>query len=211
MYCGEVVRRRDPAVRALLVERAAVMLGQRESITLRALVDGTGVSTMAVYTYFGGMDGLRMAVRQEGFTRLEALLQEVPVTRDPVKDLVALSAAYVTNAAHNPDLYRVMFEDGIALEDPAAADNTLEHLVQAVARARDHGRLRDEVDPLDLATQCWIVGHGLVSLVVTGPLPPQAIHHGAAMLTSLLTGAGDAPDTCKRSVRLGWKPDIPGI
>ncbi len=187
------------------------MLGQRESITLRALVDGTGVSTMAVYTYFGGMDGLRMAVRQEGFTRLEALLQGVPVTRDPVKDLVALSAAYVTNAAHNPDLYRVMFEDGIALEDPAAADNTLEHLVQAVARARDHGRLRDDVDPLDLATQCWIVGHGLVSLVVTGPLPLQAIHHGAAMLTSLLTGAGDATDTCKRSVRLGWKPGIPGI
>ncbi len=50
------------------------MLRTRQPVTLRALVAGTGVSTMAVYTYFGGMDGLWKALRQEGFTRLAAKL-----------------------------------------------------------------------------------------------------------------------------------------
>ena len=46
------------------------MLARREPVTLRAVVAGTGVSTMAVYTHFDGMPGLWRAVRQEGFTRL---------------------------------------------------------------------------------------------------------------------------------------------
>ena len=49
------------------------MRARREPVTLRALVEGTGASTMAVYPHFGGMPGLWSAVRQEGFTRLTAL------------------------------------------------------------------------------------------------------------------------------------------
>ncbi|MFD4182340.1 TetR/AcrR family transcriptional regulator [Rhodococcus sp. NPDC058514] len=199
-----MVRTKDPAVRRLLVERAARMLRARQSITLRSLVAGTGVSTMAVYTYFGGMDGLWMAVRQEGFTRLAVVLEKVPRSDDPVRDLVALGAAYVSNALANPDLYRVMFDDTIELEDAAAADETLNYLVEAVERAQLAGRFRDDVVGRELATQCWVIGHGLSSLVATGPLPRGALDHGALMLTALLTGAGDEPGQCQRSVTHGW-------
>ena len=78
--------------------RAAHMLRTREPITLRSLVAGTGVSTMAVYTYFGSMDGLWRALRQEGFTRLEARFSTVTITDDPVRDLTALVVAYLRNA-----------------------------------------------------------------------------------------------------------------
>ena len=67
---AQVPRTADPGVRVALVERAAEMLARREVVTLRALVDSVGTSTMAVYTHFGGMAGLWRAVRQEGFTRL---------------------------------------------------------------------------------------------------------------------------------------------
>ncbi|MEU7002353.1 TetR/AcrR family transcriptional regulator [Nonomuraea sp. NPDC046570] len=199
-----MVRTKDPAVRSLLIDRAAQMLRMREPVTLRSLVAGTGVSTMAVYTYFGGMDGLWKAMRQEGFTRLAAKLAAVSMSADPVRDLAALGAAYLSNALACPDLYRVMFDAGFELEDAGAADETLHCLVSAVERAKAAGRFRGDVDPLELATQSWAVGHGLASLVVTGPLPHQALAHGVPMLTALFTSSGDDPGRCRRSVELGW-------
>ncbi|MFI6371125.1 TetR/AcrR family transcriptional regulator [Streptomyces sp. NPDC050546] len=199
-----MARTKDPAVRSLLLDRAAQMLRTRQPVTLRALVAGTGVSTMAVYTYFGGMDGLWKAMRQEGFTRLTARLAAVKKSADPVRDLAALGAAYLANALENPDLYRVMFDAGFDLEDTGAADETLHRLVQAIERAKVNGRFRDEVDPLELATQSWTIGHGLASLVATGPLPHEALAHGAPMLTALFAGAGDEPDRCRQSVERGW-------
>ncbi|MGW3348745.1 TetR/AcrR family transcriptional regulator [Nonomuraea rubra] len=200
-----MVRTKDPAIRSLLIDRAAQLLAAREPVTLRSLVAGTGVSTMAVYTYFGSMDGLWAAMRQEGFTRLAARLATVISTRDPVRDLAALGAAYLSNAMAAPDLYRVMFDAGFELEDAAAADGTLHCLVATVARATAAGRFHDDTDPLELATRSWIIGHGLASLVATGPLPQQALAHGVPLLTALFTGAGDDPERCRRSVERGWR------
>ncbi|MGP4114094.1 TetR/AcrR family transcriptional regulator [Streptomyces sp. 4N509B] len=200
-----MARTKDPAVRTLLLDRAARMLRTRQPVTLRALVAGTGVSTMAVYTYFGGMDGMWSALRQEGFVRLAAELAAVRPSADPVRDLAALGAAYLVNALENPDLYRVMFDAGFALQDPGGADDTLHHLVRTVERAREHGRFRREVDPLELATQSWTIGHGIASLVATGPLPRQALAHGVPLLTALFTSAGDEPERCRRSVERGWE------
>ncbi|TDD71762.1 TetR/AcrR family transcriptional regulator [Actinomadura rubrisoli] len=198
-------RTKDPAVRALLIDRAAQMLRTRQPISLRSLVTGTGVSTMAVYTYFGGMDGLRKAMRQEGFTRLAAKLSKVAMTEDPVQDLTALGAAYLANALDEPDLYRVMFDTDFELQDPQAADDTLHSLVHAVQRAKAIGRFHSDVDPLELATQSWAIGHGLVTLIATGPLPRQALTHGIPMLTALFISAGDDPRSCRQSVERGWE------
>jgi AcrR family transcriptional regulator len=200
-----MARTKDPAVRSLLIDRAAQMLSARQPVTLRSLVAGTGVSTMAVYTYFGGMDGLWKAMRQEGFTRLAAKLDAVSPSADAVRDLAALGAAYLSNALADPDLYRVMFDAGFELEDTAAADETLHHLVRAIERATAIGRFRDDIDPLELATQSWTIGHGLASLVATGPLPRQALAHGVPLLTALFISAGDNPDQCHRSVERGWR------
>ncbi|MEU8136793.1 TetR/AcrR family transcriptional regulator [Streptodolium elevatio] len=202
-----MARTKDPAVRALLLRRAAQMLRAREPVTLRSLVAGTGVSTMAVYTYFGGMDGLWSALRQEGFTLLAARLAAVAPSADPVRDLAAQGAAYVANALDAPDLYRVMFDADFELEDPQAADDTLDSLVRNVGRAKDSGRFRGDVDPLELATQSWVIGHGLASLATAGPLPEGALTYAIPMLTGLYVAAGDDPAQCGRSVERGWRTD----
>ncbi|RJQ84059.1 TetR/AcrR family transcriptional regulator [Amycolatopsis panacis] len=203
-----MARTSDPAVRTRLIERAAQLLRTRAPLTLRSLVAGTNVSTMAVYTHFGGMDGLWKALRQEGFTRLAGRLAEVRPTADPVRDLTALVSAYLGNALDHPDLYRVMFDANFALEDAQAADDTLEYLVQAAARGRQAGRYRENVDALELATQTWAIAHGLVSLVANGPLPRTALEHGVPLLTALFVSVGDEPQRCRRSVRRGWR--VPG-
>jgi AcrR family transcriptional regulator len=203
-----MARTKDPAVRTLLVERAAHMLRTREPITLRSLVAGTGLSTMAVYTYFGSMEGMWRALRQEGFTRLAAAFAAVRPSADPVRDLTALIAAYLRNALDHPDLYRVMFDANFDLEDLQAADDTLEHLVQAADRAREADRFRADTVPLDLATQSWTIAHGLVSLVANGPLPRATLANGVTLLTALFINTGDDPDACRRSVESGWR--LPG-
>jgi AcrR family transcriptional regulator len=202
---GQVPRTASPAVRAALVERAAEMLIRREPVTLRALVEGTGASTMAVYTHFGGMPGLWSAVRQEGFTRLAARLSTVPATEDPVADLAALGAAYVANALAAPALYRAMFDTAAELEDPAAAAAPFEALVGCAVRAREAGRFDRDSDPRAVATRQWAAGHGLTMLVLTGVLPAESLdEHAPALVLALFVAAGDDGERARRSVQAGW-------
>jgi AcrR family transcriptional regulator len=208
MYPRQVPRAADPQIRTVLVERAAEMLAAREPVTLRSVVAGTGASTMAVYTHFGGMPGLWRAVRQEGFTRLaDRLSREVPGP-DPVRDLASLGVAYVDSALAAPHLYRAMFDDAVALEDPEAAERTFAPLVRAADRARTEGRFRPSSDPRALATRVWVAGHGLAVLVVNGVLAPGALtEHAPAMLAALFSAEGDEPDRCRRSVLAAWGLD----
>lgn len=195
----------SPAIRELLLERAAAMLASREPVTLRALVAGTGVSTMAVYTYFDGMAGLWGAVRQEGFRRLEQRVGAVPASRDPVRHLAALGVAYVENALSNPNLYRTMFDAAVVLPDPAAADSTFGHLIAAAVRSIDVGRFDPRTDSADIALRVWASGHGIVSLAVTGVLSEDELRrHAPAMTTALFIDAGDEPERARRSVRAAW-------
>jgi AcrR family transcriptional regulator len=188
-----------------LVERAAEMLAHREAVTLRALVESVGASTMAVYTHFGGMPGLWRAVRQEGFTRLVDALARVDTSTDPVRDFMALGAAYSRNALANPYLYRAMFDTTADLEDPAAADAGFQTLVAAAERARQSGRFADTCDPAAVATQLWASGHGQLLLVLTGVLPGEALTPLATGTAhALFVAAGDEPERCRRSVMDGW-------
>ena len=205
MYTGQVPRAADPAIRTALVERAAEMLARREPVTLRALVDASGTSTMAVYTHFGGMPGLWQAVRREGFLRLNERLATVGATSDPVRDLAALGAAYAQNALQNPHLYRSMFDEYAELSDPAEAAEGFQRLVSAAARARESGRFSRDVVPEAVATRLWAAGHGLITLVLTGVLAEDSIDsHGPVLATAVFLEAGDEPERCRRSVRTGW-------
>lgn len=205
MYSGRVPRTAPAAVRTVLVGRAADMLARREPVTLRALVAGTGASTMAVYTHFGGMPGLWRAVRQEGFTRLAERLARVGATDDPVRDLGALGAAYTDSALARPALYRAMFDAEAELDDPAAAGAPFETLVAAAGRARDAGRFGPDSDPRRVALQHWVSGHGLVSLVLSGALPHGELGRQAPdIAAALFAAAGDDPERARASVRAGW-------
>jgi AcrR family transcriptional regulator len=194
----------NPAVRTALVERAAELLAGREPVTLRALVDATGTSTMAVYTHFGGMPGLWRAVRQEGFTRLNAALDGAPRSKDPVRDLAVLGSAYLGVAVANPHLYRAMFDAAAELEDPEAAGAGLAALVGCAGRARAAGRFTAEPD--DVAVRFWAAGHGLAMLVVTGVLTGEALdRQGPALAEAVFLQAGDDPARCRSSVSAGWR------
>lgn len=210
LYLSHVVRPARPEVRRLLIERAASMLARRETVTLRSLVAGTEVSSMAVYTYFGGMPGLWGAVRQEGFTRLAARLASLHPTDDPVADLAAIGRAYARSAVASPDLYRVMFDAAASLPDPAAADAAFGVMHTALRRCVEAGRFAAGLDVAGMANQLWAAGHGVCNLVCAGVLGEEAIDTIARpLLTNLYIGAGDDPAAVVASLAAGWDGAAP--
>jgi len=181
------------------------MLARREPVTLRSLVAGTGVSTMAVYTHFDGMPGLWRAVRHEGFVRLLARFTDIRPTDDAVRDLAALGAIYQAHAREQPDLYRAMFDDSYGLDDAVVPDAAFDTLVDAAARAVADGRFDAGCVPRDLATRYWAVGHGLAMLRLGLVLDADALPgHAQALSVALFTDAGDDPARCRASVLAGW-------
>lgn len=181
------------------------MLARRKTVTLRGLVAGTGVSTMAVYTYFDGMPGLLGAVRQEGFSRLATRLAELSPTADPVADLAAAGAVYAASARDNPELYVLMFDGSLPLPDSRAADETLGHLIDAVGRAAEAGRFDPGLDAVGFANEVWMLGHGACMLFATGVLTFEQVEPIATSgLERLYRGAGDGGPSARRSLHEGW-------
>ncbi|MGH9210286.1 MAG: TetR/AcrR family transcriptional regulator [Acidimicrobiales bacterium] len=193
----------DPAVRMALIDHAARITAEegRDALTLRRLTTAVGVSTMAVYTHFGGMDHLRREVRREGFARLAAHLDAVDRSGDAAADLVALGWAYYVNGTTNPNLYRAMFMDGPCDEaDATVGLDTFERLVDGVRRCVETGRFTS-ADPVELATQLWVAAHGVVSLELAGMLPPdQAMVSLRTISRNLLHAFGDSPAATGRSL-----------
>src|SRR5256885_9443144 len=80
-----------------------------DALQARRLAAEVGMSTMAVYTHFGGMGGLITEIVREGFVRFGRRMEAVPRGDDPAADLLALGLAYRDHALENPRLYRLMF------------------------------------------------------------------------------------------------------
>lgn len=191
----------QPEIRTRLIDAAARLLAEGpDALTTRRLATAVGTSTMAVYTYFRGMDELRFAVRQEGFDRLAGHLGAVTMSDDPVADVAALGGAYFFNALANPHLYRVMFMEHQIDDHEEVGEATFESLVAAVERAVQSGRF-EKADTYALATQLWAMSHGIVTLHLAHLLTlEEAIECITDMGRNLFVGFGDDPARAARSI-----------
>ena len=182
------------------------MLARREPVTLRNLVAGTGVSAMAVYTYFDGMPGLWSAVRQQGFLALDRRLARVRRTTDPVADLAAAGRAYVDSALAAPHLYRAMFDGAAPLADEPAADATFDALHAAVQRCVTEARFAADLDAAGFAGQLWTAAHGVCILICSDVLGTEAVRATLVPLTvNLYVAAGDSRSSAAASLEAGWR------
>jgi AcrR family transcriptional regulator len=208
----------DPELPAALIETAARLLAEEGpgALSTRRLAAEAGTSTMAVYTYFGGMDDLVRAMVREGFTMLNDRMSAVAETEDPASDVAALGLAYRRNALEHRHLYGVMFGGsnlaGFRLtdEDRQHGRYTLEILVKAVARCVAAGRF-SAGDAELVAHQMWIAVHGLVTLELGGylPEPYDADTCFDAQIRSLLIAAGDEiPAAMQSAAESRARPDV---
>ena len=196
----------------MLVEAAARVLAEEgpAALTSRRLASEVGSSTMAVFSRFRNMAEIRWAVREEAFARLDARLDAVPVSDDPVADLVAAGAVFFDSGVANPHLYRAMFLDRQPEEDDLGV-GTYERLVALVRRCVAAGRfpaVRESLVPV-WAAQLWSMRHGMVTMTVAGTLPDEQARFVLEDMTyRLLVGYGDDPDRARRSVERGSRAAV---
>jgi len=177
------VDRSNPDARTRLIE-ATIRLLEREGpseVKARSVTSEAGVSTMGVYTHFGGVPELLQAVAEEGLRRLVAAFESVPITDDPLADLCALSLACRDVARSNPHLYDLMF--GLSIHGrygpsrgPATPranghspifEGAYSHLLGACTRLVETKCIR-KTEPSRVARQLWGAVHGFVMLELAG-------------------------------------------
>ncbi|WP_163507351.1 TetR/AcrR family transcriptional regulator [Fodinicola acaciae] len=198
-------RSADPAVRAALLAAAKRLLSTEgpQALSTRRLATEVGASSIAVYTHFGSMDQLRRELRRDGFGRLEADLDAIPRTDDPVADLGSAILAYFAFGLGDPDLYRAMFVDRPPERTEDAGTGVFERLVAAVDRCVDAGRF-EPAEPALLrgwSAELWTAGHGMITLALTGLLPLDQVRFLLTDMTCrLAVGFGDDPAAASRSI-----------
>jgi AcrR family transcriptional regulator len=211
-------------VRDELLQAAVNILNEDgpDGLQTRKIASAAGTSTMAVYTYFGGMPGLIAAIADEGLRQFDAAMQ-MPTTSDPVADLMATGVAYRRYAIERPHMYRLMFGSTSAHGINAPAHDVLTlslaeindhypsfaHVVRGVHRAMLAGRIAagsadDDAAVVAVAAQFWASIHGFVMLELAGYYGAQGTAVGsvlAALTTNLLVALGDSPESAHKSQR----------
>jgi AcrR family transcriptional regulator len=205
-------RRPDPGYRTALLKAAARLIAQGgpQSLSARRLATASGLSTMAVYTYFGSMNGIVREIAREGFERLQRLFLLVEQSADPVADMAMFGQVYHYNAVTNAHVFEVMFGasnlSGFALtdEDRQIGRYTLGTVVECAERCIAAGRFMPG-DPVLIAHQMWLGVHGMSVLELGRYLVPP--YDGdrlfGALLVSLMVGAGDEQSRAESSVTAG--------
>ncbi len=212
----------DRNVRGELLRVAVDTLNQDgpDGLQTRKIASAAGTSTMAVYTYFGGMPGLIAAIADEGLRQFDAAMT-MPQTEDPVADLVATGIAYRRYAIERPHMYRLMFgstsahginapaHDVLTLSLAEISDHypSFAHVVRGVHRCMLAGRIDagspdDDATVVATAAQFWASVHGFVMLELAGYYGAQgsAVVPVLAGLTgNLLVALGDSPERVQQS------------
>lgn len=192
-------REHGDATRQALLDAAEQLIDERgpDAASVRAVADAVGTTTRAVYSVFGSKDGLLAALATRLFEMLGDAIDAVPVTADPVADVVEASVrGFRRTALEHPSLYSLVFlriVPSLELEAPtyvAVASAAFDRLEARVARVDLGGRsVRDAAHSVHALTE------GLASMELRGGMLDPAAAEGVWRdgITSLLRGFAAAP------------------
>lgn len=166
---------------------------------MRRLADAVGTTTRAVYSLFGGKDGLVSAMYLEMAETLSARHLEVPHDEDPIAELLALAHAYRDAVLEHPNLYPLVVGRPVPGFSPlpeakARARGGLvrvhDAIERAIAKKRIVARRRD-----DVVKEVWGLLHGLAMLEIAGALgaPKTARVLWDDAVSAILDGLGSPP------------------
>jgi AcrR family transcriptional regulator len=181
--CKKVTVMRTSAPRTRLIEAAIRLLAAHgpSEVKARSVASEAGLSTMGVYSNFGGVSELLQAVADKGFDRQVKIFGQVANTDDPMTDLCAMALACRDFALRNPHLYDLMF--GLSIQgrySPSRTPSTPEPRERSAAFKASYGyllkecvRLVDadcvrEIEPDVIAAQFWSTLHGFIMLELGG-------------------------------------------
>lgn len=139
-----------------------------EALTVRRIANEAGMSTMNVYSRFGGKDGVIDALYTDGFRRLLGALEAVETTADCPADLARVAAAFRAWAIDNPAYYGIMFSSRVPGFEPSPSAEeltrqALAHITERVRSAQAAGAVTEAMEAIDAAAFLWGTCHGMIS------------------------------------------------
>ena len=141
-------RNHDDTSEALLTAARRLLADHGpEALTVRRIASEAGMSTMNVYSRFGGKDGVIDELFSDGYRRLIDAVNAVPSTDDIIEDLMNVARAYRSFARANPTYYGIMFRSAVpgfeaSPESVSMALGGLAELVNRVRRGQEVGQTR---------------------------------------------------------------------
>jgi len=130
-------REHDEDTRNALLASAAHLVDAEgiPALSARRLADEAGVTTRAIYTLFGGMDGVLTELYRIGAEDMLARHEAVPRRADGAEEILPLAFAYRAGARARPEAYSLMYERCVPEFRPP--DELVALLWQCSARVQD--------------------------------------------------------------------------
>ena len=158
-------------LRAALIAEGLRLLAARDadSLSLREVARGVGVSATSVYRHFPDKDALMTALAVEGLKQLgRAQAEASAAAGGDAAGFAATGRAYVQFALDNPALFRLTFASPALAsanrsEAPVAVDLLQANALRVAAKDGSEAGIR--------AVQAWAQVHGLAMLMLDGQIP----------------------------------------
>jgi AcrR family transcriptional regulator len=154
--------------RQKILDAASVLFlkGGTNALSVRAIAEGAGMSTIGIYSHFKGKQGILDALYIEGFTLVDTMMRAAEGKTALDRLLNACERVLVfsqTNMAH----YNLIFGSNLKDYSPndeaiAAGEKAFITLTKEVSAIIEK-ELKPE-DSLDIAMQIWALCHGYISL-----------------------------------------------
>jgi AcrR family transcriptional regulator len=141
------------------------------ALTVRRIAAAAGMSTMNVYSRFGGKDGVIDELYCEGFQRLHTYGTKRPTSVDPIAKFRAPGVEYRDFALAHRGFFSLMFMGPIPGYVPSAVANRValdrfDELTARISEMIDAGEVA-KGNPHDVAASHWATCHGHVGLEIS--------------------------------------------
>lgn len=142
-------------------------------VSVRRVAEEAGTTTRAIYSLFGGKEGLLKQLFHDAAETMTRYHEAVPEQDDPVAEVLALADAYRRAAVEHPHGYALLLNGAPGFTpdraDEGVAQRSFARVLRAFERWGDDGRLGDR-EPGMVALEMWALVHGLASFELAGRL-----------------------------------------
>lgn len=153
--------------RILLAASQLFLRGGISALSVRAIAQEANLSTIGIYSYFNGKQGILDALYIEGFEQVLAATT-VPIdANNPKAAILKAAKGYVQVAVQYQGHYRLIFGESDAGYQPSeeakqAGEKAFIHLTKIIGKLLPDNTSAEQKQ--EVALQIWSLVHGYVSL-----------------------------------------------
>ncbi|MFA5119638.1 TetR/AcrR family transcriptional regulator [Zavarzinia sp.] len=185
---GDVATRREAVVVAAL---SIVGESGLEALSARSLAKHCGVSTMAIYSLFGGMPGLYEALAARATDLMNTYILDANSGLPPLDRLRGFGLAYRRFALEHPAAFELLTRRGHSLVVAMRDRPSYAAYLAAIEQGKAEGLFRPELDAREFGDILWAAAHGMLTFELSGTYPAGEDHEARLMRGfDLLLAAG---------------------